>query len=78
MLNQDELNELWQLQDAVVTIVEANGYSVWNLRPTSYGLYLELSMHLDEEAANHLSFQFNLSAEYWGEGENGSVFRLYF
>ncbi len=68
---------MWQAKDSVTTTVEANGYGVWDLRPTGLGLSLELSQHLGEEEAIRLCFQFFLPSDYWGEGEHGSVFRLY-
>lgn len=75
--NQDRLFDIWQAKDSVTTTVEAYGYGVWDLRLSGRCLCLELSQHLSEEAAIGLSFQFALTADYWGEGGHGSVFRLY-
>ncbi len=40
--------EIWQLQDTIITAVNACGYGVWDLHATSWGFHLELTEHLDD------------------------------
>lgn len=69
--------DAWQVKDSITTVVEANGYSVWDIRGTSTGFRVELNNSLSEEAASMLCGQFQLTADYDGEGKHGSVFSLY-
>jgi len=69
--------EMWQVKDAIITVVEANGYGIYDLRQTNYGLRLELDGHIDDEAASFLCGQFPLSADYFGEDSHGTVITLY-
>lgn len=73
----EDYTEMWQMKDAITTVVEANGYITYGLRQTDYGFKLELTSHIDDEMANSLCGQFPLSACYYGEGGHGSVFLLY-
>lgn len=67
----------WQMKDAILTVVEANHYSVWDLRQTSNGFRLELNETLSEDTASILCGQFPLPADYDGEGSRGTIFALY-
>lgn len=69
--------EMWQAKDAITTVVEANGYGIYDLRQTGYGFRLELDDHIDDEAASFLCGQFPLSADYFGEDSHGTVITLY-
>ena len=68
---------LWQMTDSIRTVVEANHYSVWDLRQVAGGFRLELNETLSEDDASMLCGQFPLSADYEGEGRNGTIFTLY-
>lgn len=70
-------HDVWQMKDAIMTVVNANGYSVWDLRQTARGFRVELNDKIDEEAASLLCGQFPLAADYEGEGKTGTVFVLY-
>ncbi|MCQ2290760.1 MAG: NAD-dependent protein deacylase [Muribaculaceae bacterium] len=67
----------WQMKDAIMTVVEANHYSVWDIRQTPDGFRLELNETLSEDTASLLCGQFPLSADYNGEGSHGTIFALY-
>lgn len=69
--------DTWHMKDAIMTIVEANGYSVWDIRQTTSGFRVELNNTLDDDAACMLCGQFPLSADYEGAGNHGSLFSLY-
>ena len=71
-----DFTEIWQLQDTIITAVNACCYGVWDLHETSDGFHLELREHLDEDEISNLCCQLPLSADYDGEGKNGSVLRL--
>ena len=43
-----DFTEIWQLQDTIITAVNACGYGVWDLHATSWGSHLELTEHLDD------------------------------
>lgn len=43
-----DFTEIWQLQDTIITAVNACGYGVWDLHATSWGFHLELTEHLDD------------------------------
>lgn len=68
---------LWQMTDSIRTVVEANHYSVWEVRQTASGFRVELNEKLSEDAASMLCGQFTLSADYEGEGHKGTIFTLY-
>jgi hypothetical protein len=70
-------SELWAQKDSITTVVEANGYSVWDIRLSSGVLYVELCQHLNDEQMSDLCCQFTLVADYAGEGTHGSNFALY-
>ena len=69
--------DAWQMKDAITTVVEANHYSVWDIRQTAGGFRVELNDMLDDEAVSLLCGQFPLTADYDGEGSHGTVFMLY-
>jgi len=73
----DDYTELWQAKDAITTMVEANGYAVYDLRQADYGFRLELNSHINDEAASYLCGQLPLSADYFGEGSHGLMIELY-
>ena len=77
MTHIDYYTEAWQAMDAITTVVEANGYGIYDLRQTDFGFRLELNSHIDDEAAEDLCGQFSLSADYGGEGEYGTLISLY-
>ena len=72
-----DFTEIWQLQDSIITAVNACGYSVWDLHATSWGFHLELTEHLDDAEICNICSQLPLSGDYEGEGTNGSVLSLY-
>ena len=43
-----DFTEIWQLQDTIITAVNACGYGVWDLHATNWGFHLELTEHLDD------------------------------
>lgn len=71
-----EYEDLWHRQDEIETVVNALGYTVWNLQPYGErgGLVLELCQHLDEHEASALCCQLPLPTDYEGEGSHGSRF----
>ena len=73
----DQYTEIWQLQDGIMTIVNACGYGVWDLHPERYGLRLELDLHLDDDAMSRLCSHMPLPADYEGEGNKGTVITIY-
>lgn len=73
----DDYTEAWQAMDAITTVVESNGYGIYDLRLTDGGFRLELNSHIDDEAAGDLCGQFSLSADYGGEGTHGTVIEFY-
>ena len=75
--NLKDYSELWQIQDCITTAVNACGYAIWDLRPSSGGFRLELTSHIDEENISNFCCQLPLMADYNGEGKNGSLFSLY-
>lgn len=72
-----DYTETWQLQDAITTAVNANGYTVWDLHPTNCGFQLETDVHLEDEAVGDLCSQLPLTADYAGEGSRGTIISLY-
>lgn len=75
--SSDKSYDAWQIKDAIITVIEANHYSPWDVHQTANGFRVELNETLSEEAANLLSGQFPLPADYDGEGSHGTVFSLY-
>lgn len=71
------LYDVWQMKDTIITTVEANHYSVWDIRQTAGGFIVELNEILSEDAASLLCGQFPLTADYNGYGSHGTVFILY-
>lgn len=55
-----DFTEIWQLQDTIITAVNACGYGVWDLHATSWGFHLELTEHLDDakSAISAVNFRF--------------------
>ena len=72
-----DFTEIWQLQDTIITAVNACGYGVWDLHATNWGFHLELTEHLDDAEICNICSQLPLSGDYEGEGINGSVLSLY-
>ena len=68
--------EVWQMEDAITTVVDANGFAVWRLHFADGCFDLELTEHLTDDAASMLAGQFPIAADYCGEGNHGSVFAL--
>ena len=69
--------ELWLHRDKITTMVDANGYSVWDMRQSGQTIYVELCQHLNDDQQTALCCQFPFSADYDGEGSHGSIFSLY-
>ena len=72
-----DYTEIWQMKDSITTVVEANGYSVWDLSQMDEGFKLELNNHLDDDAISNLCGQFPLTADYSGDGSHGTIINLY-
>lgn len=73
----NDYTEIWQLQDAITTVVNACGYGIWNLQCIDGVFKLETNTHLDDATVNDLCCQLPLAADYEGEGSHGSMFTLY-
>ena len=58
-----DFDSIWRTQDEIRTVVNA-----------VMGIEMELSVHLDEDAISDLCCQFPASADYNGEGTDGSKF----
>lgn len=69
---------IWQMTDSIRTVVDANHYSIWDMRQTADGFRLELNETLSEDAACLLCGQFPLSADFDGDGMHGTIFTLYY
>ena len=54
MQDWQDYSELWAQKDSITTVVEANGYSVWDIRLSSGVLYVELCHHLTDEQMSDL------------------------
>nr|MBP7472793.1 hypothetical protein [Prevotella sp.] len=69
----------WQVQDEITSVVNALGWSIWDLRYNRNAdvFRLEIGKHLYDEEQERLVSQFPLSADYEGEGIHGSTFTLY-
>ena len=70
--------DIWRTQDEITAAVNALGYSVWNLEydVLSFRFKMELKEHLDESSASSLCSQLPLTADYEGEGSQGSLFTI--
>ena len=77
MATMNDYTEIWQLQDAITTSVNACGYGIWDLHANDSGFLLELAEYLDDDAINLLCCQLSLVADYEGKGDHGSMFCLY-
>ena len=53
-----DFTEIWQLQDTIITAVNACGYGVWDLHATSWGFHLELTEHLDDAEISNICSNF--------------------
>lgn len=71
-----DYTEMWLIQDAITTTVNACGYGVWDLHQTHLGFHLELTEHLTDDASAFIC-QLPLSADYAGEGAHGTIISLY-
>ena len=72
-----DLDSIWRMQDEIRTVVNAvQGECIYSLAysPERMTIELELSVHLDEDAISNLSCQFPVSADYDGEGTEGTKF----
>ena len=47
MATMNDYTEIWQLQDAITTSVNACGYDIWDLHVNASGFLLELVEYLD-------------------------------
>lgn len=65
--------------DAITTVVNACGHTVWHLthHADAHTFALELTAPLDEEAALALCAQLPLNADFEGQGQQGARFTLY-
>ena len=78
--NMTDWDTIWHKQDEIRTAVNAVlGESIWDISYVSsrQAIEMELTVHLDEEAASHLCCQLPLPADYDGEGDRGTKFILY-
>lgn len=76
----NDFDTIWRLQDEVRTVVNAClGDCIWNLDYNSIRqcIEMELERHLNDEELELLSSQLTLTADYDGEGTNGSMFVIY-
>lgn len=76
-MTTEEYTKLWQMPDAITTVANANGYTVWDLRMMGGCFHLEHNTHLDEEKISEFCAQMSLPAYWDGEGAYGSKFCLY-
>ena len=70
-------DSIWRAQDEIRTVVNAAlGECIWNLgySENRMAIELELTTHLDEDAASDLSCQFPYPCDYDGEGTRGTKF----
>ncbi len=69
----------WPLADSITAAVDAMGLGVWDLRydQPSGMFFLELTAHLSDDSIGEICSQLSISADYEGEGDHGSLFRLY-
>ena len=72
-----DFDSIWRIQDEIRTIVNAVlGECIFYLAYSQdrKGIELELSIHLEEDTISDLCSQFSISADYDGEGTNGTKF----
>lgn len=72
-----DYDTIWRLQDEIRTVVNAVlGEGVWSMEYTESrkAIELELTAHLDDDAASSLSCQFPVACDYDGEGREGTKF----
>ena len=72
-----DFDSIWRIQDEIRTIVNAVlGECIFYLAysPDRMAIELELSVHLEEDTISDLCSQFSISADYDGEGTNGTKF----
>ena len=72
-----DFDTIWRQQDAIRTVVNAVlGESIWSLEFSERrkAIELELTTHLDDDAASALSCQFPIACDYDGEGTKGTKF----
>jgi len=75
-----DFDTIWKQMDEARTVVNAVlGECVWNLAYDDEAevIELELTLHLDDDAASNLCSQFYLPADYDGEGPHGTRFVLH-
>lgn len=76
-MTADDYTAIWQQQDAITTIVNANGFGIWDLHIANGGFHLELDAHLDDEQISDFCPQLPLTADYSGEGGHGTIIEMY-
>ena len=76
-MDVNDYTEIWHVKDAITTVVEANGYFIWDLCQDGSGFKLELNSHLDDDAISYLCGQFPMTADYSGEGSHGTMIYIY-
>lgn len=72
-----DFDSIWHIQDEIRTIVNAVlGECIFYLAysPDRKAIELELSVHFEEDTISDLCSQFSISADYDGEGTNGTKF----
>ena len=72
-----DFDTIWRQQDAIRTVVNAVlGEGVWSLEysESRKAIELELTVHLDDDAASGLCCQFPIACDYDGEGTKGTKF----
>lgn len=72
-----DFDSIWHTQDEIRTVVNAVlGECIYSLAYSQerMAIEMELSVHLDEDVMSELSCQFPVSADYDGEGAEGSMF----
>lgn len=74
---QSQSFDAWQMKDSITTVIEANGYSAWDIRQTQSGFRIELNDTLNDDAVSSLCGQFPLPADYDGRGCHGTIITLY-
>ena len=77
MSNMTDFDSIWRIQDEIRTIVNAVlGECIFYLAysPDREAIELELSVHFEEDTISDLCSQFSISADYDGEGTNGTKF----
>jgi len=75
-----DFDKIWRLQDEIRSAVNGFlGETVWDLSYNARrcAIELELTIHIDNEAASELCSQMPLTADYDGEGLYGTRFVFY-